>query len=1377
MAPYTVLYIDDEPDLLLLGKEFLESIGDFAIDTRPSALEALETLRTRSYDAIISDYQMPEMDGLTFLKTVREEFGDIPFILFTGRGRESVVIEAINYGVDFYLQKGGDVKAQFAELAHKVKKAVERKRAIDEHIASEKRLSSLFDASPIHQMISEFSTGRILDLNDRFLKDLQLPRAEVIGKTLEEIGFVVDPVQYSQILNQMERDGTARNIELLVRSRDGRTYVTLTSMTRVQVHDQDLIYTQSMDITARKKSQQTINALLNAPPDVSFLFDTRGVILAVNDAASSRFQIPAEDLIGMDAYTLMSPEYATLRREKVSEVITAGKPLVYIDDRSGHSFENHLFPVLGPDREVTAVAVYSHDITEECRAKEALRESEAKYRLVVEHSHDSIYIHRDNRFFFINRQAEEFSGYSHEELMQREIWDFIHPDDRERLKESAMKRLSGGQVSTSFEARVLRKNGEVRDGEFFVDLVEFLGTPAILGIARDITEKKRAEDAIREREEQIRSLADNLPQGMVYQIRTGPGGKKRFVHISAGVERLHEIKAEDVLRDPSLLHTQLRPEDRHRLKEAEDRAVASMSPLTFEGRVRTPSGVERWILLRSAPRRLSDNCIVWDGIELDITATKQAEDELKAAYEQLAASQEELRAQFDALKEREDLIADSEEKYRTFVEHTNDGVFIARDGNLLFVNEAYAEITGYSVEELIGHPFAHIVAPEDREMVLSRHMDRPDGNLLPETYEFSVLQKDGISRRRVRIRVGIGKFQGLPAGIGTLHDVTGEQQREAALLESEERYRRLVYCTFNAVVVYQDSQIVLANDSAARIAGLSSGEELVGKPIMSFIHPDSREHVAARQKQMLESSGMVVPLLSEKFIHTDGTAVDVEVMASSTLYHGKPAVQVLFRDITERKRAEEALIQSEELHRSLFKASPDGIAIVNPKGILTYASPKALDMFGLTHPEEAIGTSVLDWITNDDRTMAGRQFATVLSDSDLLTHTYRVHRKDGSQFFVEMHSAALHDSNGSVSGIISILRDITDRKQAEEALRRSEKEYRNIIESMQDVFYRVNREGIITMISPYGARLVGFDTPSEIIGNYRATDFYADPVERDAFLSHILAEKNVSGYPMTLKDRHGKLHYATASSHIIYDKDGNIDGIEGILHDVTTLKDVENSLRQANRQITLMTSITRHDIHNQLLALTGWLELSKASVKDPDRMKELISRELEITDIIHQQINFTMIFDDMGVKPPVWQEPDLIVEKAHAALPFGNVRLVMDLPRIEVFADPLLEKVFYNLLDNSIRYGGAGMTTVRVHSKKDQESLLIIIEDDGEGIPGEDRGRLFERGFGKHTGLGLFLVKEVLSITNLTIRETGSPGKGARFEITIPAGKYRFISP
>ncbi|MFA6225463.1 MAG: PAS domain S-box protein [Methanoregula sp.] len=622
--------MDVEQSLIDLARIYLEKSPECRVNTQTSAQEALNSPFITSCDIIVSDYQMPEMDGIAFLKAVRKRFDDIPFILFTGRGREEVVIEAINSGVDFYLQKGGDAKAQFAELSHKIRMAVERKRAVDERSESEKLLSSLFHSSPIHQMITGFSSGRILDINDRFLKDLKLSRSDVIGRTLDGIGLFIDKTRYSAMIKQLEREGMVRNAELLVRARSGRTYTTLTSLTRVQVHNQDRIYTQSMDITAQKNAHQTINALFNAPPDVSLMIDTKGIILAANHAATVRYCLPVQDLIGMDAFILISPDLADLRRMKIKEAIATREPLVYLDDRTGRSYEDHLYPVTGPDGDVTAVAIYSHDITEERQAKEALKESEEKYRLVVEHSHDTIYIYRDDHFLFINRQTEELTGFSHEELMKRELWDFIHPDDRKRLKEAAAIRFAGGHISSAFQARILREDGEVREGEFFVDLIDFRGKPAILGIARDIPGKK------------------------------------------------------------------------------------------------------------------------------------QAEEELKVAYDELAASQEELKGQFDALKSGEELLRESEEKYRTLVEHTDDGVFIARDGKTLFVNKAFTLLCGYPTEELIGKPFAFLVAPEDREMVLSRHKDHQKGIFLPGTYEFSLLHRDNPRTGEDSYRC---RYLCLPAGL------------------------------------------------------------------------------------------------------------------------------------------------------------------------------------------------------------------------------------------------------------------------------------------------------------------------------------------------------------------------------------------------------------------------------------------------------------------------------------------------------------------------------------------------------------------------------------------------------------------------------------
>lgn len=139
---YKVLYVDDEPDLQDLTKIFLEQTGDFLIETETRASHALSAIQGAGYDAIISDYMMPDMDGITFLKAVREQYGDIPFILFTGKGREEVVIAAINNGADFYLQKGGAPTAQFAELAHQLRQAITRRRAQDELRAAYEQITA-----------------------------------------------------------------------------------------------------------------------------------------------------------------------------------------------------------------------------------------------------------------------------------------------------------------------------------------------------------------------------------------------------------------------------------------------------------------------------------------------------------------------------------------------------------------------------------------------------------------------------------------------------------------------------------------------------------------------------------------------------------------------------------------------------------------------------------------------------------------------------------------------------------------------------------------------------------------------------------------------------------------------------------------------------------------------------------------------------------------------------------------------------------------------------------------------------------------------------------------------------------------------------------
>ena len=217
----------------------------------------------------------------------------------------------------------------------------------------------------------------------------------------------------------------------------------------------------------------------------------------------------------------------------------------------------------------------------------------------------------------------------------------------------------------------------------------------------------------------------------------------------------------------------------------------------------------------------------------------------------------------------------------------------------------------------------------------------------------------------------------------------------------------------------------------------------------------------------------------------------------------------------------------------------------------------------------------------------------------------------------------------------------------------------------------------------------------------------------------------------------------------------------------------EDALATASKKLNLMASITRHDMLNQITALRTYIELSRDLAKEKV-MADFIDIEEGIAETIELQIDFTRDYQNMGVRSPVWQHVNPPMEKAAASLPMRNIRLEIDPRDPEIYADPLFEKVFYNMIDNALRYGGDRMTMIRLFSYETAKGLALVIEDDGVGIPASDKDHVFEKGFGQHTGLGTFLSQEILAITGITIVENGEPGKGARFEMTVPKGSYRF---
>ena len=216
----------------------------------------------------------------------------------------------------------------------------------------------------------------------------------------------------------------------------------------------------------------------------------------------------------------------------------------------------------------------------------------------------------------------------------------------------------------------------------------------------------------------------------------------------------------------------------------------------------------------------------------------------------------------------------------------------------------------------------------------------------------------------------------------------------------------------------------------------------------------------------------------------------------------------------------------------------------------------------------------------------------------------------------------------------------------------------------------------------------------------------------------------------------------------------------------------ERALLNANNKLNLMYSITRHDINNQLTVLMGYLAILEKKPHDPTH-DEYFKKVSTAAERISAMIQFTKEYETIGVSTPLWLDVRLLVDTVKKEATIGEIIIKNDLPAgIEIFADPLIVKVFYNLMDNAVRYGGK-ITNIRFVVEVHNGDHVVVCEDDGDGVLTVEKEKIFDRGFGKNTGLGLALSREILLLTGITISENGEPGKGARFEMVVPKGAYR----
>ena len=358
---------------------------------------------------------------------------------------------------------------------------------------------------------------------------------------------------------------------------------------------------------------------------------------------------------------------------------------------------------------------------------------------------------------------------------------------------------------------------------------------------------------------------------------------------------------------------------------------------------------------------------------------------------------------------------------------------------------------------------------------------------------------------------------------------------------------------------------------------------------------------------------------------------------------------------------------------------------------------------------------------------------------------------------------------GTVMDISDPERRAAEHRKVEKALVESEAKYRALVENISEVIFTLNDRDLITYVSPSIRNLAGY-TPSDLMGKRIQEFIYAeDAVPFEAGLD--LARRGVAGpFEFRLITQHSSFIWVQVSGRSLADKPGR-GGFHGVIADIHERKRIEDALRHATRQIILLNSITRHDILNGLTKLQASLEIIRNEPQTDKLIHFIEPQEKTIAQIQHQ-INFTRYYQNIGVRPPKWKDIGERFLAAAATLPLGSITITADVKNTEVFSDDLIERVFANLIENTLEHG-VRATSIRFYAQMQGKDLVLVYQDDGVGIPREEKELVFEHTRQGRISYGLFFSREVLAITGLSIRETGEPGKGVRFEILVPDGLFR----
>jgi PAS domain S-box-containing protein len=964
-----------------------------------------------------------------------------------------------------------------------------------------------------------------------------------------------------------------------------------------------------------------------------------------------------------------------------------------------------------------------------------------RYRVIFEHAgNPMIVIEKDGTIALANTQ---FCGIIGETSMavehHRNICDYVAGGNYDPLMEGASPGVEQDTPENS-AGRIHTPDGRTLD--VLISIGSFPGTSQRIVTFVDITERLRLEQKLIETSNFLTGILKASPVGF---HMTDPEG--RLMYINDTWTTVTGYPSDTVMGKyyADIVH----PDDRERVIADVRRNAGRGEPMNTETRIVRSDGTIRWIQGHAVPVRGPDgNLTGWVGAINDITERKIAEASLRKSEDQfrrIADSVPGVVYQFYA--------RDNGEMGNTFVSRQSRTIFgIPEDPDRFF--ERFTACIPDDERDAFILSIHNAVSAAGRWEYAGRFV-RPDG-------------KEMIFR-------AISEPYRQPGELvyfGVLIDVTEIRKAQNALRQSEEKYRFLIENTGDVVYSLDRDRTITYISPQVRQIG-SEPYELIGKNILEFVDPEDRKRVM--QNNQDQARGGPHKILEFRIRNSFGKKFWVEV--NGTIVRdpqGRPlGLQGVMRDVTARKQVEEELRKSEVRFREMADLLPQVIFEMDASGQLTYLNRFGLQMFGLTEDALLSGLDALSFLAPGDRDHARERLGHIASGAAGTKEIYTLRNGSGEVLLAYIHAAPII-RDGIPRGFRGSVIDITELKRVEAALREREEMFRALTENIPELIFSAGVDMRITYVSPQ-VRLFGFDAGDLLGKELFSIICPADREQVTEQFSRDLRENSRSSLVFRILDKSEDLHWVEQKVTLIRDEKGIPLTVFGILHDITERKKAEAAIELANRKLNLMNNITRHDILNTVTGTLGCIDMLRAGGGQEEK-DQLLTDIKELVRVIQRQITFTREYQEVGIRMPQWQNLRAVIATVRRNFEKPPFAILVRVEDVELYADPLFEKVIYNLIDNAVRYAETA-TELTFTSRRSGRTLVLTCEDNGSGVPCDQKEHIFERGIGRNTGMGLFLTREILEITGISISETGTPGEGARFEIRIPQGNFRVTEP